>query len=130
SLTTNITIHNGDTAVLGGLIRDQEDLDEQKVPILGDIPLLGWLFRSKDVQHKKINLLVFMTPKIIRTLDDGHKLLSMKTNERIDWLKKNFDGLYPFGAKVDSLPRAAQSNDVKEVQPINIKSQPNSKIRK
>jgi general secretion pathway protein D len=106
ALKTNLTIHSGDTAVLGGLVRDQEDVSESKVPILGDIPILGWLFKSRSVETNKINLVMFLTPKIIRSQDDGHNNLNKVTNERIDWIKKNFDGRDPYGKKVDSLPRA------------------------
>jgi general secretion pathway protein D len=109
SLKTNIVVHNGDTAVLGGLIRDEESVSETKVPLLGDVPVLGWLFKSRSFQVKKINLVVFLTPKIIRNVKDNHEMLGQKTNDRIDWLKKNFDGRDPYGKKIDSLPRAAKA---------------------
>lgn len=114
SLKTNIIVSNGDTAVLGGLIRDEEQVSETKVPILGDIPVLGWLFKSRSVETQKINLVVFLTPKIIRNLKDAHENLSHTTNERIEWLKKNFDGRDPYGKKVDTLPRAASAADSDE----------------
>lgn len=106
ALKTNITVNSGDTAVLGGLVRDDEMVTEKKVPLLGDIPILGWLFKSKNVETSKINLVVFMTPKIIRTLADSHRTLSDVTNDRIEWVKKNFDGRDPYGKKIDGLPRA------------------------
>ena len=108
ALKTNITVHNGDTAVLGGLIRDEEQVSETKVPILGDIPVIGWLFKSHRTDTNKINLVVFITPKIIRNLEHSQKNLSHTVNERIDWLKKNFDGRDPYGKKVDGLPRATR----------------------
>jgi len=52
--------------VLGGLIEDQVRESEQKVPLLGDIPLLGYLFRSKSVDNDKQNLMVFIHPVILR----------------------------------------------------------------
>jgi general secretion pathway protein D len=109
SLKTNIVVHNGDTAILGGLIRDSEMVSETKVPLLGDIPVLGWLFKSRSINVDKINLVVFLTPKIIRNVQDSHEMLGQKTNDRIDWLKKNFDGRDPYGKKIDSLPRAAKA---------------------
>lgn len=118
SIKTNIVVHNGDTAVLGGLIRDDESVDESKVPLLGDIPILGWLFRSSSVQKKKINLVIFLTPKIIRNLNDSQDLLSQKTNDRIDWIKKNFDGRDPYGKKMDTLPRAAKADREESTEPI------------
>ncbi len=110
SVKTNIAIHNGDTAVLGGLVHDEDDVDEIKVPILGDIPVLGWLFKSKKHDTKKSNLVVFLTPKIIRNIDDSHSVLQHITNDRIDWLKKNFDGRDPYGKRIDELPRAANGD--------------------
>lgn len=111
SVKTNIVVHNGDTAVLGGLIRDEDEVSESKIPILGDIPVLGWLFKSSSIRKKKINLVLFLTPKIIRSVSDEHDLLSRKANERIDWIKKNFDGRDPYGKKMDTLPRSAKSED-------------------
>ena len=119
SIKTNITINNGDTAVLGGLIRDEDSVQENKIPILGDIPVLGWLFKSRNVTTKKINLVVFITPKIIRSMDDSHKNLAHTTNDRIDWLKKNFDGRDPYGQKIDTLPRATKGDSqAKVAEPI------------
>lgn len=119
-IKTNLVVKNGDTAVLGGLVRDQESVSEQKIPLLGDIPVLGWLFKSKSISKDKINLVVFMTPKIIRSnVKDGHEVLNRITNERIDWLKKNFDGRDPYGKKIDDLPRAAAADqDVQDDEPI------------
>jgi general secretion pathway protein D len=123
SLKTNIVVSNGDTAVLGGLIRDEETIDEAKVPVLGDIPVLGWLFKSSSTQKKKINLVIFLTPKIIRSKSDSQELVSKKANERVDWIKKNFDGRDPYGKKMDELPRSAKALDNNEAdEPITSKS--------
>ena len=125
TIKTNIVVNNGDTAVLGGLIRDEDSTEETKVPILGDIPVLGWLFKSSKVEKKKVNLVVFLTPKIIRSGNPKHarQLLGRQTNERIDWLKQNFSGRDPYGKKIDSLPRAAKSiTDDTLDEPIRSKS--------
>lgn len=119
SINTNIVVNSGDTAVLGGLVRDEETFNETKIPILGDIPVLGWLFKASEKRMNKINLMVFLTPKIIKSKEDGHKLLSKKTNERIEWLKRNFDGRDPYGKTIDSLPRAARGdNTISSDEPI------------
>jgi general secretion pathway protein D len=112
SLKTNIVVNNGDTAVLGGLVRDRDVVDETKVPLLGDIPVLGWLFRSSRKAVDKINLVIFLTPKILRNKDDSQQLLTRKTNERIDWLKRNFDGRDPYGKTIDALPRSASADEL------------------
>jgi general secretion pathway protein D len=119
SIITNIVVNSGDTAVLGGLIRDEESIDETKIPILGDIPVLGWLFKSRALTKKKINLVVFITPRIIRNIEDSQNLLGDKANERIDWIKRNFDGRDPNGARMDSLPRTASREDERRVKKTN-----------
>jgi type IV pilus assembly protein PilQ len=65
STNTNVIVRDGETIVIGGLIRDSQSDDVYKVPILGDIPLLGMLFRKKSVARKRLELLIFVTPRII-----------------------------------------------------------------
>ena len=105
NIKTNIVIHDGDTAVLGGLLRDEESVSETKIPILGDIPVLGWLFKSSKASRTKLNLLVFLTPRIIRTVADGRRNLDRKLQERIEWLKNNFNGRDPHGGAVPGVQR-------------------------
>ncbi len=63
---TQILVDNGETIVLGGIFQHRVTLDETKVPLLGDIPLLGWLFRNTSRENAKEELLIFVTPKIIK----------------------------------------------------------------
>jgi type IV pilus assembly protein PilQ len=65
SLDSNVLIKSGDTLAIGGLLSDQVAKARTKVPILGDIPLLGNVFQSHDNERTKRNLLVFVTPTII-----------------------------------------------------------------
>ena len=62
---TTITVPDRRTVVISGLIREDTSRIESKVPILGDIPLLGWLFRSSSDVQKRTNLLIFVTPRIV-----------------------------------------------------------------
>ena len=64
---TNVIVKNGETVVIGGLINDTQNDDVFKVPILGDIPLIGILFRKKSVLRTRKELLIFVTPKIIES---------------------------------------------------------------
>ena len=64
-IETEVTIYDGATVVLGGLARDEIKKIEDKVPILGDIPLIGRLFRSKGESRQKRNLLIFVTANLI-----------------------------------------------------------------
>jgi general secretion pathway protein D len=61
---TVVLVKNGETAVIGGLMRDKLTTTDTKVPVLGDIPLLGYFFKSKVVQKTKKELVIFLTPTI------------------------------------------------------------------
>lgn len=65
-----VTVSDSETVVIGGLISDDYEDTVTKVPWLGDIPVLGWLFKSTTRQLQKSNLLIFLTPHIIRTALD------------------------------------------------------------
>jgi len=65
NVTTSIVIWDGQTVVMGGLIREELTTIKDKVPILGDIPLLGWLFRSEGQYSQKKNLLIFVTARLV-----------------------------------------------------------------
>ncbi len=65
NVTTSIVIWDGQTVVMGGLIREDMVTVNDKVPILGDIPLLGYLFRSKGHRSEKRNLLIFVTARLV-----------------------------------------------------------------
>jgi type IV pilus assembly protein PilQ len=65
NLSSEVTVENGGTVVLGGIYQTTERNDEVKVPLLGDIPFLGWLFRNQSRLKDKTELLVFLTPTII-----------------------------------------------------------------
>jgi len=77
-INTSVMVDNGKILVLGGLIKDDLVENEQKVPLLGDIPLLGALFRFKSVKKVKTNLLVFLRPVILRDEKDGMALTNSK----------------------------------------------------
>jgi general secretion pathway protein D len=70
SVRNTVLAQNGRTVVLGGLIGTNVQKTMSKTPLLGDIPFFGWLFKREGVTERKTNLLVFITPKIIRTAND------------------------------------------------------------
>ena len=82
-ITTSVLVEDGEILVLGGLIDDQLRDTVSKVPILGDIPLLGWLFRSHSTSKEKQNLMVFMRPSIMR---DAHAA-AYHTNQKYNYLR-------------------------------------------
>ncbi len=68
-ITTQVLIPNANTLVMGGLVQDNPASTTTKVPILGDIPVLGYAFRSESKSLDKDNLLVFITPTIVKDSD-------------------------------------------------------------
>jgi general secretion pathway protein D len=63
---TTVIIEDGNTLVIGGIIGDDVQDGQYKVPLLGDIPGLGWLFKSESQTVRRVNLYIFITPRIIR----------------------------------------------------------------
>ncbi len=84
SIKTNVIVDDGQMIVLGGLIDDQVQESVQKVPLLGDIPGLGWLFRNKTTTKIKQNLMVFLHPTIIRDASMSSRLTNSKYSHQRD----------------------------------------------
>ena len=80
--TTTLTVKDGETIVIGGLVRSRVTRSETKVPILGDIPLLGLLFRTRADRMEKSNLILVLTPHIIRDSTDLRRIFERKMQER------------------------------------------------
>ncbi|MDD4356442.1 MAG: type II secretion system secretin GspD [Smithellaceae bacterium] len=71
---TTVVVKDNETVVIGGLVGDSTDDSTNKVPFLGEIPIMGWLFKAKTVAREKTNLYIFLTPHIVRTQKDASKL--------------------------------------------------------
>jgi general secretion pathway protein D len=80
-IKTKISIRDGSTIVVGGLMRNAVSETETKVPLLGDIPLLGWFFKNKSKENKKTNLLVFITPRVVTDPEKIKKITEEKQQE-------------------------------------------------
>ncbi len=81
SMETTTVAKDQQTLVIGGLVRDDLVINERKVPLLGDIPFLGWLFRFQSRASIKLNLLVFLTPTIVTDEADVVELNARKSAE-------------------------------------------------
>ena len=103
---TTVVVGDSDTVVLGGLTRDKISETINKIPLLGDIPLLGWLFKSKTSQVAKNNLLIFLTPKIIRQYDKIRAILDQKLRERDNFIESNAGGTDPMRSERDRMIRS------------------------
>ena len=91
STITEVMVRDRDTIAMGGLLRDKETVEHNKVPLLGDIPVLGWLFKNKSRSVVKINLLFFMTPRILAPYT---KTASSNTKEVLRKRKKAMEGMF------------------------------------
>jgi general secretion pathway protein D len=88
--TTTLTVKDQHTAVIGGLVRDKVQHSVTKIPLLGDIPLLGALFRSSSDVVEKDNLVLVLTPHIIRNEDDMREVFEKRMQERQEFLDHFF----------------------------------------
>ncbi len=81
STKTTILVKDRQTVVISGLMQERQEEVVRKIPLLGDIPILGWLFKSKSVQKTKTNLLVFITPHIVKESEDLASITDEKSRE-------------------------------------------------
>jgi general secretion pathway protein D len=100
TVDTTVIIKDEQTIVIGGLIDDTTTGSENKVPALGDIPLLGWLFRNTNQDSVKTNLYIFITPRVIKNPEDAIRVYEGK-KEQIDTIK---EGSIKFNEKHPSEP--------------------------
>ncbi len=91
SARTSIVVKDKETVVIGGLIQDQENETVNKVPLLGDIPGLGWLFKTTTKTRQKTNLMILLTPHIVKEASD----LTAVTDEQRKKFKESAKELTP-----------------------------------
>ena len=84
--TTTLTVHDQKTAVIGGLVADKVSHETVKIPILGDIPLIGGLFRHTNDAKIKTDLVLVLTPYIIRDQEDMRRIVERRMEERQELL--------------------------------------------
>ncbi|MEM1026065.1 MAG: type II secretion system secretin GspD [Myxococcota bacterium] len=101
SAQTVVVVRNQDSVVIGGLVRDRETRDESKVPLFGDIPLLGVLFKRQQKVVSKVNLILILTPYIIRGPDDFRKIFERKMEEREEFVNRFYGTSVDYRAAVD-----------------------------
>jgi general secretion pathway protein D len=87
---TQLTVGDQQTVVIGGLMRNRVTHSQQKIPLLGDIPVLGALFRSTQNDMQKTNLILILTPYIIREQTDLRTIFERKMQERQEFLDRYF----------------------------------------
>jgi general secretion pathway protein D len=114
---TKLVVRDQQTVVIGGLMRDGVTTSQSKIPLLGDIPLIGALFRKTSTEKSKQNLLLFLTPYIVRSQSDLRHIYERKMRERQEFLDRYFVfGTHDYHPTVDySRTRGLVAEIVKEV---------------
>jgi len=92
TIDTTVLVQDNHTVVIGGLIDDNRSNNETKVPGLGDIPLLGWLFKTQSDANQKTNLYVFLTPRVVKSPEEADRLVSDKKSLQEAIPKKSKEG--------------------------------------
>ena len=112
AINTTVVVRDKDTIAMGGLMRDSQTFNESKVPLLGDIPVLGWLFKSTSKEVTKLNLLFFLTPRILANYQkDNAANVKDILNRRSNHLKKAVGEEDPFGTTVKGLYEKVQQQE-------------------
>ena len=86
-LKTQVVVHDQQSVVIGGLIQERDVYSVTKVPLLGDIPILGYLFKYSTKQKKKTNLLILLTPYIVKDQLDLQAIRERKIREREEFVE-------------------------------------------
>jgi len=125
SIKTTVLVDDGGVLILGGLIQEEVTDTESKVPLLGDIPIIGFLFRSQSTTKSKANLMVFLRPSILR----DHRDATFVTNEKYNYIRGIesqgydqedesyglLDGAAPRLPPIEKLDRSKQSTEEPQV---------------
>lgn len=110
STKTSVVVKDNQTVVIGGLMQERLEDSVTKVPLLGDIPLLGWLFKFKSKQKEKTNLFVFLTPHVIRDADD---LTGLTRNKGLEYARSQ--NLYVPGQLLIRFKQGLKSEEIDSI---------------
>ncbi len=115
TVDTTVIVKDNQTIVIGGLIDDSTTENENKVPVLGDVPVLGWLFKNQKNDNVKTNLYIFITPTVIKSPQEAMQIYHGKKSE-IDAIK---GGSIKFREKEPAKNQKAEGSFVKPLpEPI------------
>jgi general secretion pathway protein D len=113
SIETSVVVDDGTLLVLGGLIKENTSVNQTKVPLLGDLPVVGNLFRTESRKRNKTNLMVFLRPVVMRTQDDANRM----SIDRYDYVRGEqrsvaVEKTFALPIESNELPSLKISNDV------------------
>ena len=89
--STTVAVKDGETIILGGIIRNTVSVTTNKIPLLGDIPILGQIFRTTSKSNEKTELLVFLTPRVVASESDARRLRQQQQGELSKDAQKSVD---------------------------------------
>jgi len=104
---TTVVVKDNDTIVIAGLVGDSTEDGTTGIPLLSNIPLLGWLFKAKTVKREKTNLYVFLTPHIVRTQEEASNLYQKKR----DSMGEVVEGIIKLNERGQDSPPSGAVND-------------------
>jgi general secretion pathway protein D len=110
STKTSVVVKDKQTVVIGGLMEEREEENVTKVPLLGDIPILGWLFKNKSVDKKKTNLLVFLTPHIVK---EASHLSNLTNNKKAEFARS--ENMYKQGELLVKFKEGTPEEKISEI---------------
>lgn len=123
SISTNVLAEDGQIIALGGLIGDDVDDNVEKVSFLGDLPIIGNLFKYKTKKHKKTNLMVFLRPTVIRSAEDSNSI----SVDRYDYLRTQYANARDQGVDVPTLQMEKGKLILPTTQKVDEKSKTDNK---
>jgi general secretion pathway protein D len=100
-----VTVKNKQTVVMSGLLDSKESKTFKKIPLLGDIPLIGWLFRNSSLIQSRSNLIIFITPHIVHGAADLASIYKIKIKERDEFINQLYGSDYKKGDFYKLIPQ-------------------------
>lgn len=124
SIETNVIVDDGQLLVLGGLMAEDSNDNNDQVPLLGDIPYLGNLFKYKSKIHNKSNLLIFLRPTVVRNTDQSNSI----SVDRYDYMRANVRTDKPANPLLNIPSLSPENNSVLIPQNVMNRAASNSKL--
>jgi len=114
-IDTTVIVNDKNTIVIGGLIDDSFSKTEYKIPCLGDIPGLGWLFKSQTKGREKSNLFIFLTPHVIKNEAEAKELYRQK-KDHIDTIEEEERGIKMYRLDMDDTTFDLEESEPQEIE--------------
>jgi general secretion pathway protein D len=114
TVKTSVSVKDQSTIVIGGLIQERAIQTVKKIPLLGDIPVLGWLFRDNVNTKSKTNLLLFLTPYIIRDQSDYRRIYERKRKEQQEFVEAFYGAQPSYEVAIDYTRKAGPYSKVRK----------------